>query len=421
MGAQPRRRNPTETPSTSLNRALAGDRGIRWVRAGADNDATKPPCRVLSCSARPARGVFNRLAACLARRLAPLCGDVSVLYDSASGALWPPFMTRPLRFGILGAAKIAPLALLDPAKLGNEARVVAVAARDEQRARRFAQEHAIERVLPSYQALVEDPGIDVVYNPLPMNAHAEWSIKAMRAGKDVLCEKPFAANADQAQEMVRVAAETGRFLVEAFHYRYHPFFDRIVEIVRGELGALKKLEGVFKVAIKDRNDLRHRYDTAGGATMDLGCYPLHWMRHVTGVEPQVVRSKAEEGNPHVDLVMDAELSFAGVPARMLTSMADHEPFYCSLTVEGERGRLYARNPLAPHGGHELRWEAAGKSHEEQVAGDGSTTYRYQLRAFCDAAAGERTLPTMGQDSIANMRLIDAIYRASGLPVRGTPV
>ncbi|MEO8180872.1 MAG: Gfo/Idh/MocA family oxidoreductase [Deltaproteobacteria bacterium] len=328
-------------------------------------------------------------------------------------------MSRPLRFGVLGAAKIAPGALVQPAKLGSEATVDVVAARDPERARRFAAEQGIPRVARDYAEVIADPEIDVIYNPLPMHLHEHWTIQALRAGKHVLCEKPFAANAAEAERMVRVADETGRLLVEAFHYRYHPLFDRILNIVQsGQLGAIRHMEGVFKVAIKDRTDLRHRYDTAGGATMDLGCYPLHWMRTVAGTEPRVLSARAEQGSADVDVVMQAELAFpGGITGHMLTSMADHEKYITSLRVEGQHGTLIVQNPLAPHGGHELRLQQRGEDHVETVEGTG-TTYRYQLLAFVDAVRTGKKLPTMGADSIHNMRLIDAVYRAAGLRVRG---
>ena len=331
-------------------------------------------------------------------------------------------MSKPLRFGILGAAKIAPQAVIDPARLEADAEVVAVAARDRDRARSYADEHGIPRVVADYAALVEDPEVDVVYNPLPMNLHAKWSIAALRAGKHVLCEKPFAANAAEASEMVEVANETGKLLVEAFHYRYHPLFARVIEVARtGALGSIQRLDGTFKVAIKDRNDLRHRYDTAGGATMDLGCYPLHWMRTFMDAEPEVVSAKATEGAANVDVVMEADLRFpGGVPATMVTSMEDHEPFSTTLTVIGSRGKLFVDNPLAPHGGHKFELTIDGETQSEQHA-DGKTTYHHQLIAFCDAVRKGGSLPTMGQDSINAMKLIDAVYTAAGLPVRGTSV
>src|SRR6267154_1306360 len=133
---------------------------------------------------------------------------------------------RPLRFGILGAARIAPEALIKPAQKSSDAEVVAIAARNPARAREFADTHGIGRVHASYEDLVADPDLDVVYNPLPNSLHCEWTIAALRAGKHVLCEKPIASNALEAERMARTADETGQILGEAFHYRYHPLFFR---------------------------------------------------------------------------------------------------------------------------------------------------------------------------------------------------
>jgi predicted dehydrogenase len=330
-------------------------------------------------------------------------------------------MSSPLRFGILGAAKIAPGALVNPARSGSEVSIDVVAARDPARARSFAAGHGIPRVAADYAAVIADPDLDVIYNPLPMHLHAYWTIEALRAGKDVLCEKPFAANAAEAERMVQAAEETGRVLVEAFHYRYHPLFERILAIVRsGQLGTLRHMQAAFNVAIKDRSDLRHRYETAGGATMDLGCYPLHWMRQVAGTEPRVLSARAEQGAAHVDVSMQAELSFpGGLTGHMQTSMADDQKYATTLRVEGDRGVLLVTNPLAPHNGHQLELTIDGQRQSEQV--EGSTTYRHQLLAFVSAVRDRKQLPTMGADSINNMRLIDAVYRAAGLPVRGSVV
>ena len=327
-------------------------------------------------------------------------------------------MGRPLRFGTLGAAKIAPAALIEPCQQGPEAEVVLVAARDRARAEAFAARHGIPRVADDYRAVIEDPDIDAVYNPLPMSLHAHWSIAALQAGKHVLCEKPFAANAREAQMMVQAAEQSGRVLIEALHYRYHPYFERILGLIQsGRLGALRHVEGRFTTSIPDTTDLRHQFATAGGATMDLGCYALHWLRQVVGEEPRAVRAEARVGNPHIDLSMTAELQFpSGVSGRMHCSMAADERFADSLRVEGTEGCLEADNPMAPQLGHQLRLRVGDQETSEQV--NAGTSYRHQLVAFVAAVRAGRDLPTGGADAVANMRLIDAIYQAAGLPLRG---
>lgn len=327
-------------------------------------------------------------------------------------------LSRPVRFGVLGAARIAPKALMIPASQGPEAEVTALAARDERRARSFAARWGIPRVYPDYATLVQDREIDAIYIPLPMSLHAEWTLRALREGKHVLCEKPFAANAEEARVMVDTAAELGLVLAEAFHYYYHPLFARVLQLVRGGLlGHLKRVEGRFVVAITDPGDLRLHYSTAGGATMDLGCYPLHWLRQVVGEEPSVIQAEATTGNPGVDVSMTARLTFpSGAAGLMHCSMAEDSAFANSLLIEGALGSLRVENPLAPQLGHDLAITVEGQTTHEHL--DADPTYRHQLVAFANAVRTGKPLPTSGEDSVATMQLIDAVYRAAGLPKRG---
>src|SRR6476620_4831638 len=154
--------------------------------------------------------------------------------------------TAPLRLGILGAARIAPAALIRPARHVGEAQVVAVAARDRDKAAHFAGKHDIATVHGSYEALLADANVDAVYNPLPNGLHGKWTRAALAAGKHVLCEKPFTANAAEAREIAGLAAQSDRVVMEAFHYRYHPMALRIEEIIAsGELGKLKRVEAAL--------------------------------------------------------------------------------------------------------------------------------------------------------------------------------
>ncbi len=161
---------------------------------------------------------------------------------------------RTIRFGILGAARIAPDALIKAAHHVPEAQVVAVAARDPKRAREFAATHKIPRVLARYDDLINDPELDAIYNPLPNSLHCEWTIAALRAGRHVLCEKPLASNAAEAERMANAADDSGKILGEAFHYRYHPLVDRVRALIAGgTLGRLVHVEGHFSVPIPEKN------------------------------------------------------------------------------------------------------------------------------------------------------------------------
>lgn len=322
-----------------------------------------------------------------------------------------------LRVGILGAARIAPKALVDPARATGAFEVVRVAARDESRAAEFAATNDIPHVSATYADLIDADDIDVVYNPLPMSLHAEWSIAALQAGKHVLCEKPFASNADEAQAMVDVASETGMILGEAFHYWYHPLFQRVLALVNdGVIGDVERLDADFAIRIA-QPDLRWQWETSGGSTMDLGCYPLHWVRSVMASEPTVVAATCEEGPERIDASLTAELAFdGGATARVHSAMNCDEPLV-QLEVIGTKGRIVAVNPLAPQNGNSLTVETERGTTTGMV--HAGNTYEHMCRSFADHVRHGAPFPTLGADSIANMALIDACYLAAGLPRRGT--
>jgi predicted dehydrogenase len=323
-----------------------------------------------------------------------------------------------LRLGVLGAAKITPDALIKPAAASERAEVVAIAARDPARAGAFAREHGIARVDESYEALIRNPDIDAVYNPLPASLHAEWTLAALECGKHVLCEKPFAANAAEAERMVAAAKASDLVLLEAFHYRYHPLADRILEVIAsGVLGDLRELEAAFCISIEDPQDIRYDLSLGGGATMDMGCYPIHWCRTAAGSEPEVLYAEAREEPAGIDVSMTAGLRFPGkVRCKVHCSMAAGVGFQAFLQVNGSEGQLRADNPLAPHFGHRLRVRVGEKETSEMV--EGRTTYDHQLEAFAAAVLDGEQQPTGGRDGIANMRVIDAVYRAAGMQPRG---
>ena len=325
---------------------------------------------------------------------------------------------RPLRFGILGAARIAPDALIKAAQNVPDAVVVAVAARDPKRAREFADAHKIPRVLATYDDLVNDPALDVIYNPLPNSLHCEWTIAALRVGKHVLCEKPLASNAREAERMAQAADESGKILGEAFHYRYHPLADRIRALMTdGTLGRLVHIEGHFSVPIPETN-IRFDWSLAGGATMDLGCYPLHMIRYFSGLTPRVISAKAETGPKNIDIAMDVDLELAGgATAKMTCAMKKDSVINATFMARGERGEIRVTNPIAPQRGHQLIVKTGAGEKAETVPGD--TTFTHQLRAFVKAVRGEAKFPTDGAEGIINMRVIDDVYRAAGLPPRAT--
>jgi predicted dehydrogenase len=326
-----------------------------------------------------------------------------------------------VRFGTLGAARITPAALCKPAATNPEVGVEVVAARDRARATRFAERRGIPRVADTYEEVCTDPSVDAVYIPLPNGLHAQWTLRALEAGKHVLCEKPFTANAEEAAVVAAAAerafAEHGLVVMEAFHYRYHPLARRLREIVdSGELGTIRHIEAWLCAPIPNKSDIRYQAGLAGGAMMDMGSYVVHWARLLGGGEPTVVSATPTLHTDEVDRAMRAELRFpGGHRATVHCSMWSKSLLHVAARVVGDDGELTVLNPIAPQA---FSWLTV-------TSGDGRRrefpsrrpTYDYQLGAFCDAVLRGRPILTPPSDSVANMTVIDAVYRAAGMQPR----
>jgi predicted dehydrogenase len=326
-----------------------------------------------------------------------------------------------MRLGLLAAARITGPAVIEPARDVDGVDIVAVAARSADRAREYADEWGIPTSYGSYDELVAAPDVDAIYIATPAALHRHWTLAALAAGKHVLCEKPLSANAAEAREMVAAGEAAGLIMMEAFHWRYHPLVAQMAEVLAsGRLGTVQRVEGVFDLP-DDRipfGDIRWDLALGGGALMDLGCYPLQWVRWAVGAEPTVVSAVAECPVPGVDGKLVAELSWpSGVTGRIECSMI--EPVTSVMTarldVYGADGRMLVTNPLAPQRGAVLRVETAAGA--EEIPVETSTTYYHQLVAFREAVASGVPPLTSGSDSVATMELIDACYRAAGLGAR----
>ena len=309
------------------------------------------------------------------------------------------------------------MALIKPAKENADVVVTAVAARDASRAQTFATTHDIARVHESYEALIADPDLDAVYNPLPNGLHGRWTRAALAAGKHVLCEKPFTANADEAREITELTAQSDRVVMEAFHYRYHPLALRVEEIIAsGELGKLERVEMAMCFPLPKFSDIRYNYSLAGGATMDAGCYAVHMARTFGGGTPEVVSAQAKLRDPQVDRAMTAELRFAaGHTGRVRCSMWSSNLLRISAKVVGEHGELRVLNPVLPQMFHRLSVRSTDGKRTERFSR--RPTYAYQLDAFAAAVLRGEPVKTTPADAVETMTVIDAIYRAAGLPLR----
>jgi predicted dehydrogenase len=327
---------------------------------------------------------------------------------------------EPLRIGVLGAARIAGSAIVEPARTTG-ARLVAVAARDADRAKAFAAEHGVERVLGSYADVLADPEVEAVYNPLANSLHGPWNLAAVEAGKHVLTEKPSASNAAEAHDVRDAAVGAGVLVVEGFHYLYHPVARRLLNAAgSGELGELQRVEISMVMPPPPDTDPRWSLELAGGALMDVGCYGLHMHRMLgqfAGGEPTVTAARGGEraGNPGVDEWLDIDLAFpSGLPGHVHTSMnAPERDFSCRIV--GSRGEAFAPSFVLPHLDDRVLIAVDGEERVEELGKRSS--YTYQLEAFAAAVRGGEPVLTGANDAVASAELIDSVYRAAGFDPR----
>jgi len=331
-------------------------------------------------------------------------------------------MERPkLKFGILSTARINDNALLTPRKYLPYIEVVAVASRDLMTAKKYAKKHKIPKFYGSYAELLADPEIQVIYNPLPNSMHAEWTIKALQAGKHVLCEKPFSSNTKEALEMKEATLKTNKILIEAFHTRYHPYSQRLRAIIAsGEIGEIKKIHVSFLGnGHKDPKNIRYNYKLAGGSVMDMGCYTISMIRKLVGNEPTIMKVQAEMAFDQIDSFMHAEMSFpGGTQGTIECSLLNHRG--SKILIEGTKGTISGNEPFSSTGYEfEVALENTYPRIENLRTPSEKTTYYFQLQALYNGIMNGTPLETNPDDAIGNMRVIDAIYKKAGLKIRGT--
>ena len=331
--------------------------------------------------------------------------------------------------GTLGTSRITETALLEPARAVADVTVTAVAARDKSRAEAFALRHAIPAAYGSYDELLADPDIDAIYNPLPNSAHGPWTLKAIAAGKHVLCEKPFASHTEQAEQVTAAASAAGLIVMEAMHYRYHPLIARLRELVT-ELGPVQHLQCWTSFVIPDPHDIRYDYDLGGGALMDGGCYAIDCLRLLGGGEPVVTgaladpwpsaRAKSGEAGDSgeaADRAMAVRLAFPGGATGWFESAFTRDGgFRADVHVSCRDGQVWMENFILAHFGRLIATRNGSVIADERATGD-TTSYTYQLRAFATAIAAGDPAPTSAAQAISTMRVIDDAYRAAGLARR----
>lgn len=318
-------------------------------------------------------------------------------------------MSEPVRWGVIGTAAIAVNRVLPAMQQASNARLVGVASRTKSKAEKVAAQFGANKAYGSYEELLADPEIEAVYIPLPNGLHAEWSIKAMRAGKDVLCEKPLTMNAAEARQVQQVRQETGKLTIEAFAYRFSPGMERAIEIARsGRLGKLETVHTSTGFVIRpDPNNVRLMAGFGGGAVYDIGCYALNSNRMLAGREPGSAFCEME-WSPRFDVdmsgagVLDYGDGLRGTFA--FTFMASLGTFY----VAGSEGRLVAPFGWGVQPGlPALYLTVGGKT--ETITLEPANDYQREVEDLSRAVRGEARPRYADEPLDATMRLIDACY------------
>ena len=322
-----------------------------------------------------------------------------------------------MRWGVLGAADIAVRQVIPAMQQSHRSRIVAIASRDRAKAEAAARALAIPRAHGSYEALLADSEVEAVYIPLPNHLHVPWSIRAAEAGKHVLCEKPIARTAAEARELLAARDRAGVLVGEAFMVRTHPQWLRVREVVAaGRIGDLRLVHGHFSYYRRDPNDVRSKVEYGGGVLLDIGGYPVTLSRWLFGAEPLEV-SAVLERDPEfrVDRLVSGLLRFPSGQASF--TVAGQAAGHQRMHLLGTRGRIEVEIPFNPppdyrarisvDDGRDLRGSGL-----ETITFEPVNQFTLQGDRFSDAVRGQGAVPVPLEDAIANMTVLDALFRSA---------
>lgn len=322
--------------------------------------------------------------------------------------------THKLKWGILGCASIAKRAVIPGVQQSRLNEVSAIASRDEEKAKKTAEELNIPKAYGSYEELLEDPTIDVIYVPLPNHLHKEWSIRAAEAGKHVLCEKPLALTEAEAAEMAEAAAKAGIHLAEAFMYRHHPRYDMIKRLIdEGVIGDIRGIHSAFTFNSSGNHaNVRFRKDWGGGSIYDIGCYPINAARLLLGKEPEAVTVQAyfSPDHDHVDMMASGLIEFAD-SVSLTFDCGMWAAFRNPLEIVGTEGIIEVPHAYTfPEGsGH---FFLTAKGDRKQIEVPHVNAYSEQADELADAVLAKKQLRFPITDAVRNMRVIDACLQSA---------
>lgn len=321
-----------------------------------------------------------------------------------------------LRWGLLSTARIN-RALIPPLKASPRNQVSAVASRDLAKAQAYAREWNIPRALGSYEALLADPEIDVIYVSLPNHLHVAWAIRALEAGKHVLCEKPLAIRPGDVEALEAAAQRTGRIAMEAFMYRHHPQTLRVGELVRdGVIGAVQLVRGAFTFTLTRENDVRLNAAWGGGSLWDVGCYPVSYARYVIGAEPIEVFGQQFVGRRGIDESFVGQMRFPG-DAFAQFDCGFRSPYRAGMEIIGSEGVIALPEPFKP--GLNSSLELRRGDQLETINIPGQELYLGEVENMADAILNGAAPRISLADSRANVATLLALYQSAreGRPIR----
>jgi len=324
--------------------------------------------------------------------------------------------TKVLNWGLLSTAHIN-RSLIPPIKNSERNELVAVASRDAEKARAYAREWDIPRSFGSYEAMLADPDIDVIYISLPNSLHAEWTTRAAQSGKHVLCEKPLAMSVTEVDAVHEAADRQGVVVAEAFMYRHHPQSQQVKLLVdEGHIGSLQLIRGCFTFQIGNMDDIRLVSKLGGGSIWDVGCYPISYARFLVGADPDLVYGWQICNDDGVDLQFVGQMHFPnGVMAQFDSSF--QTPFRTQIEIVGEQGSLEIANPFKPGWSNILRLTRDGETKEISVPGE--ELYSGEVEDMADAILFGGNPRISLEDSRGNVATIQSLLESASLgkPVR----
>ena len=323
-------------------------------------------------------------------------------------------MAKKLRWGVLSTANIGVKTVIPAVQASSNGEVVALSSRREDQAREVADELGIAEAYGSYEALLKSD-IDAVYNPLPNSLHKEWTTKALRAGKHVLCEKPLGVSAEECEEMAAVAQEKGVLLMEAFMYRFHPRFAKLTELLQqGVIGEVRLIRSSFSFRLKREDDIRWQESLGGGALYDVGCYCVNISRTLAGEEPvsaQAYASWTEKRSAGVDEVSVGALRFpGGILAQLDCGFALERREY--VEIVGSEGSLELPDAFTSKGKTALILEKHPDQEVKTHQVPGEDPYQKMAEHFVECVLEDKPLRYPASEAAANMRTIEALYRSA---------